>query len=105
MPINKRSKLTALTPAVAAPLSPTACGTALILSGILTQPPLYSVNLRITGKSNQPINTSNCKLLVSFRTTGFNRNFSGRDDADIKPLLSSCICRLQQSLQPVLFII
>ena len=38
-----------------------------ILAGILTQLALYSVNLRIMGKSNQPINANNYDLLVSSR--------------------------------------
>lgn len=45
----------------------TVCGIPAILSGILTQLALYSVNLRIMGKSNQPINASNYNLLVSSR--------------------------------------
>ena len=45
----------------------TACGIPAILSGILTQLALYSVNLRIMGKSNQPINANNYQLLVSSR--------------------------------------
>ena len=45
----------------------TACGIPAILSGILTQLALYSVNLRIMGKANQPINANNYKLLVSSR--------------------------------------
>ena len=44
-----------------------ACGIPAILSGILTQLALYSVNLRIMGKSNQPINANNYDLLVSSR--------------------------------------
>ncbi len=44
-----------------------ACGIPPILSGILTQLALYSVNLRIMGKSNQPINANNYKLLISSR--------------------------------------
>jgi len=44
-----------------------ACGIPPILSGILTQLALYSVNLRIMGKSNQPINANNYDLLVSSR--------------------------------------
>ena len=43
------------------------CGIPAILSGILTQLALYSVNLRIMGKSNQPINANNYDLLVSSR--------------------------------------
>lgn len=38
-----------------------------ILSGILTQLGLYSVNLKIMGKANQSINVSNTELLVSLR--------------------------------------
>ncbi len=38
-----------------------------ILSGILTQLSLYSVNLKIMGKANQAINVSNFDLLVSLR--------------------------------------
>ena len=45
----------------------TACGIPAILAGILTQLALYSVNLRIMGKSNQPINANNYDLLVSSR--------------------------------------
>lgn len=45
----------------------TACGIPAILAGILTQLALYSVNLRIMGKSNQPINANNYKLLISSR--------------------------------------
>ena len=44
-----------------------ACGIPAILSGILTQLALYSVNLRIMGKSNHPINANNYRLLVSSR--------------------------------------
>jgi len=44
-----------------------ACGIPAILAGILTQLALYSVNLRIMGKSNQPINANNYHLLVSSR--------------------------------------
>ena len=43
------------------------CGIPPILSGILTQLALYSVNLRIMGKANQPINANNYRLLVSSR--------------------------------------
>jgi len=43
------------------------CGIPAILAGILTQLALYSVNLRIMGKSNQPINASNYDLLISSR--------------------------------------
>lgn len=45
----------------------TFCGIPAILAGILTQLALYSVNLRIMGKSNQPINANNYDLLVSSR--------------------------------------
>ena len=45
----------------------TACGIPAILAGILTQLALYSVNLRIMGKANQPINANNYQLLVSSR--------------------------------------
>jgi len=38
-----------------------------ILAGILTQLALYSINLKIMGKANQPINASNFDLLVSLR--------------------------------------
>ena len=38
-----------------------------ILSGILTQLALYSVNLKIMGKSNQAINVDKYSLLVSLR--------------------------------------
>ena len=44
-----------------------ACGIPSILAGILTQLSLYSVNLRIMGKSNQPINANNYDLLISSR--------------------------------------
>lgn len=43
------------------------CGIPAILSGILTQLALYSVNLRIMGKSNQPINATNYDLLITSR--------------------------------------
>ncbi len=45
----------------------TACGIPAILAGILTQLALYSINLRIMGKSNQPINANNYDLLISSR--------------------------------------
>ena len=45
----------------------TFCGIPAILSGILTQLALYSVNLRIMGKSNHPINANKYDLLVSSR--------------------------------------
>ena len=38
-----------------------------ILAGILTQLSLYSVNLKIMGKSNQPVNVDKYSLLVSLR--------------------------------------
>ena len=38
-----------------------------ILAGILTQLSLYSVNLKILGKSNQSVNVNQTKLLVSLR--------------------------------------
>lgn len=38
-----------------------------ILSGILTQLGLYSINLKIMGKANQPINVDKFDLLVSLR--------------------------------------
>ena len=44
-----------------------ACGIPAVLAGILTQLALYSVNLRIMGKSNQPINANNYDLLISSR--------------------------------------
>ena len=44
-----------------------ACGIPAILAGILTQLALYSINLRIMGKSNQPINASKYDLLISSR--------------------------------------
>ncbi len=47
----------------------TACGIPAILAGILTQLALYSVNLRIMGKSNQGINVNKYDLLVSSRNT------------------------------------
>ncbi len=45
----------------------TFCGIPAILAGILTQLALYSVNLRIMGKANQPINANNYDLLISSR--------------------------------------
>ncbi len=45
----------------------TAMGIPAILAGILTQLGLYSVNLKIMGKSNQAINVDKYKLLVSLR--------------------------------------
>ena len=44
-----------------------ACGIPAILAGILTQLALYSLNLRIMGKANQPINANNYDLLISSR--------------------------------------
>ena len=44
-----------------------ACGIPAILAGILTQLALYSVNLRIMGKANQPINANTYDLLISSR--------------------------------------
>lgn len=38
-----------------------------ILSGILTQLSLYSINLKIMGKANQAVNVRNYKLLVSMQ--------------------------------------
>lgn len=45
----------------------TVMGISAILAGILTQLGLYSVNLKIMGKANQPINANNYDLLVSLR--------------------------------------
>lgn len=45
----------------------TFCGISAILSGILTQLGLWSVNLAIMGKANQAINVNNYDLLVSLR--------------------------------------
>ena len=46
----------------------TRCGIPAILSGILTQLALYSINLRIMdGKSNQPVSVDKYQLLVSQR--------------------------------------
>ncbi len=45
----------------------TVMGIPAILAGILTQLSLYSVNLKIMGKSNQAVNVSNYNLLVSLR--------------------------------------
>ncbi len=45
----------------------TLMGIPAILAGILTQLGLYSVNLKIMGKSNQPINVDKYNLLVSLR--------------------------------------
>lgn len=38
-----------------------------ILSGILTQLALYSINLKIMGKANQSVNVNNTDLLISLR--------------------------------------
>lgn len=45
----------------------TLCGIPAILSGILTQLALYSVNLRIMGRANQAINVDKYQLLISSR--------------------------------------
>ena len=45
----------------------TVCGIPAILSGILTQLGLYSVNIRILGKSNQAISVDKFDLIVSLR--------------------------------------
>lgn len=45
----------------------TFCGISAILSGILTQLGLWSVNLAIMGKANQSLNVNNHNLLVSLR--------------------------------------
>lgn len=45
----------------------TRCGIPVILSGILTQLSLYSVNLRIMGKANQAVSVDKYDLLVSQR--------------------------------------
>lgn len=45
----------------------TACGIPAILAGILSQLALYSINLHIMGKANQPINANNYDLLISSR--------------------------------------
>ncbi len=45
----------------------TFCGIPAILAGILSQLALYSINLRIMGKANQPINANNYELLISSR--------------------------------------
>ena len=45
----------------------TGFGIPAILAGILSQLALYSVNLRIMGKANQPINANNYDLLISSR--------------------------------------
>ncbi len=43
------------------------CGIPAILAGILSQLALYSINLHIMGKANQPINANNYTLLISSR--------------------------------------
>lgn len=45
----------------------TACGIPAILSGILTQLALYSVNLRIMGQANRPVNSLQYDLMLSTR--------------------------------------
>ena len=45
----------------------TACGIPAILAGILTQLALYSINLRIMGQANRPVNATQYDLLVSQR--------------------------------------
>ena len=65
--VNGCSLPVALLLAFLAGLLHVACGIPAILSGILTQLALYSVNLRIMGKSNHPINANNYDLLVSSR--------------------------------------
>ena len=45
----------------------TCMGIPAILSGILTQLALYSINLKIMGKANQSINVNQTELLVSLR--------------------------------------
>ena len=45
----------------------TLMGIPAILAGILTQLALYSVNLKIMGKANQPVNANKFDLLVSLR--------------------------------------
>lgn len=45
----------------------TAMGIPAILAGILTQLSLYSINLKIMGKANQPLNPRNYDLLVSIQ--------------------------------------
>ncbi len=45
----------------------TALGIPGILAGILTQISLYSINLNIMGKSNQPVSVDNYPLVVSLR--------------------------------------
>ena len=45
----------------------TACGIPAILAGILTQLALYSINLRIMGQANRPVNSLQYDLLISQR--------------------------------------
>ena len=45
----------------------TACGIPAILAGILTPLALYSINLRIMGQANRPVNATQYDLLVSQR--------------------------------------
>lgn len=45
----------------------TALGIPAILSGILTQLALYSINMRIMGKSNQAVSVDRMELLISMR--------------------------------------
>ena len=45
-----------------------------ILAGILTQISLYSINLNIMGKSNQPVSVDNYPLVVSLRHVTDNMN-------------------------------
>ena len=60
--------LAGLTAGLATGLLHTRCGIPAILSGILTQLALYSINLRIMGgKSNQPISVDKYNLVVSQR--------------------------------------
>ena len=48
----------------------TALGIPSILSGILTQLALYSINMRIMGKANQAVSVDKLKLIVSMRYIG-----------------------------------
>ena len=45
----------------------TACGIPTILAGILTQLALYSINLRIMGQANRPVNALQYDLLIAQR--------------------------------------
>ena len=45
----------------------TACGIPAILAGILTQLALYSINLRIMGQANRPVNALQYDLLIAQR--------------------------------------